>query len=382
MPCNMTRNTCGCTFNIKTFGACDVSRIRLNGSDPTQLNWNEISVPEVFQVPEQKPDIEHLDQAYVEAVIGGANLVETPFAYRIYDRPATALEISIAISAVNLAVIDLAPITEAVNAILAIPGLPAIPAVTALENALTAVETAGTNLTTAVTAALTALNAPCLIASALVSIIQTVIDALNALEVTLNLLIAAANALVTATAAIPVVGPLVAAAVALLITAINTVSALITTALTALQQAITTIGATSVLVITSNEEGTCLSGRKLIIEGMLNQKVVYTGLVPTQTVHSVCRSIPFSAYIIPYASFEGLTLEKGIAVVPNPSLPCETITVNGFPYTPGTPLVVNLCEEFCVSSCIEDIFVDAIDTRTIFKNVTLFLSAKPAVPCQ
>lgn len=381
MPCNYNAN-CGCNMNIKSFGVCDVSQISLNGRDRTVLNWSQISVPEVVPVPMQKPDIEHLDQVYVDAVINCAQLIETPFAYQSYERQATAFEVTTALNALGaVALIDLTAITAAVNAILAIPGLPAIPAVVALQNAYNAVLAAEISLTAVVTAAQTAIGAACVAASVVVAQLRSVLAALAVLTASLQALIVAANALVAATAAIPIVGPAVAAAVATLLTDINTVLTAIEQIVIAIVGAITVIGNTSVFVISPNAEGTCLSGRKIVIDGALQQKVVYTALVPSQTVHSFCNQIPFSAYIIPYASFTGLTYAQNIPVIADPAVPCTTILVNGFAYDPTVPIVVNLNEDFCVNSCIEDIFATAVDSRQVFKNITLFLSAKPVIPC-
>lgn len=379
---NDKKSNCGCNFNIKSFGLCDVLRINLPGNDRTSLNWNEVSIPEVMTVPPQKPDIEHLDQVHVDAAITCVKLIETPYSYLSYLRLATPFEITSVTAAVNLATIDLAPITAAIAAILAVPGLPAIPEVSAVQAALAAVTTAGTNLTAAVAAALDVLEGTCVTAASLVTVINSLLSALNVLQTAIQALLASINALALVTAAIPVVGPLVATAVAAAVTAINTVLTAITTAVTALIDSITLLGNTSVLVINPNEEGTCLSGRKLVIEGVLEQKVVYTALVASQTVHSVCRAIPFSAYVIPYANFTGLVYEENIVVLANPDVDCTTITVNGFNYNPNTPIEVDLCEEFNVNVCIEDIFAYDIDQRNIFKNITLFLWAKPARTCQ
>ncbi len=90
-----------------------------------------------------------------------------------------------------------------------------------------------------------------------------------------------------------------------------------------------------------NQEGTALTGRKLVIEGILRQKIVYSA-VETQRVHSVHFDVPFSAFII---------LD-----------PCDSLTT-----------------EFKVDACIEDIFVTDITPRKIFKNVTLIIRALPLV---
>lgn len=381
MSCNKSNCQRG-SFNLKSFGTYDLSRIVLNGRDRTQLNWNELSIPEILPIPTQKPDIEQLDQVYVDVKINCAKLIETPYAYKTYDRLATPFEVATATEAVALAVVNIAPIVAAINAILAVPGLPAIPAVAALQAALTALTAAAANLTTVITDVTDALDVPCIAASAVVLLLQSVSAAIAVLQAALAAVIAAANALAAAVAAIPIVGPAVAAAVALLLTAVQTVVNLLLAAVQAILNAITLIGNTSYFAITPNEEGTCLSGRKLIVEGVLKQKVVYTGLVTTQSVHSVHNEVPFTAYIIPYAKFEGLVYEEDVTVIADPNGdPCDTITINGFSYDPANPPVVDLCEEFCVNGYIEDIFAYAIDCRTVFKNVTLFLQAKPAAIC-
>lgn len=381
MSCNNTSN-CGCKFNVGKHGACDPSRITINGSDRTQLNWNEISVPEIVDVPSQKPDIEDIDDVFVDAKIDCVKLIETPFAYNVYERLATPLEITLVTDAINLAVVNIQPIIDAVNAILLVPGLPAIPEVTALQDALTAVTNAAADLTTAINNALTALGAACIAAATLITLIESVQLAIELLQNALDLLIAAANALVIAVNAIDpvIVGPLVEAAVTVLLNAITVVTDQLLLALDALSAAILSIGITQYFALTSNEEGTCLSGRKIIIEGTLKQKVVYTGLVERQSVHSMHNCIPFTSYIIPYAKFEGLTPVENLEVLIDATT-CETEIITGFPYDPNQEIVVDLCEEFGIDICIEDIFAYALDNRTVFKNITIFLKARPEVSC-
>lgn len=98
---------------------------------------------------------------------------------------------------------------------------------------------------------------------------------------------------------------------------------------------------------TRNQEGTILTGKKLIVEGIICQKIVYTAAVCKQSVHSAHFNIPFSAFI-----------------VLNPA--------------------ITLTDILCIDTCIEDVFVKAVNNRQIFKNLTLFLRAKPAPasPCQ
>lgn len=91
----------------------------------------------------------------------------------------------------------------------------------------------------------------------------------------------------------------------------------------------------------SNIEGKIVTGRKLIVEGLLCQSVSYTALVPEQSVHTAHFQVPFSAYIV----------------------------VDG-----ATELDAN----FDVIPCVEDVFIVNFNNRQIFKNVNLFLQAIPA----
>lgn len=97
-----------------------------------------------------------------------------------------------------------------------------------------------------------------------------------------------------------------------------------------------------------NMEGRLLSGRKLIIEGQLCQKVVYTALETSQPLHSAHFYVPFSSFI----------------VVPE-QITFETVTEDSFN--------VN----FDVNTCIEDVTSCVIDKRSILKQVTLMLYAVP-----
>lgn len=88
-----------------------------------------------------------------------------------------------------------------------------------------------------------------------------------------------------------------------------------------------------------NQEGTAITGRKLVIEGVLSQKIVYSAC-QTQSVHAVHFDTPFSAFLV---------------------------------LDPQDPLT----RKFKVDVCIEDIFVTDITQRKIFKNVTLVIRALP-----
>ena len=88
----------------------------------------------------------------------------------------------------------------------------------------------------------------------------------------------------------------------------------------------------------SNSECTNLTGRKLVIEGLLTQKVIYTANVENQAIHSANFIFPFSTFII----IEG-----------------------------NTPL----SQKFKITPYIEDIFACRLSERSVFKNTTIFIKA-------
>jgi hypothetical protein len=90
-----------------------------------------------------------------------------------------------------------------------------------------------------------------------------------------------------------------------------------------------------------NAEGTHLTGKKLVIEGIIRQKVIYTALVDDQSLHSATFSIPFSTFVI----VEG---EEPLS------------------------------QKFLLYPYLEDVFVCQTDRRSLFSNNTLFIKAVPA----
>lgn len=87
-----------------------------------------------------------------------------------------------------------------------------------------------------------------------------------------------------------------------------------------------------------NNEGLTLTGNKLVIEGMLKQKVVYVAKTETQSVHAVHFDVPISTFIV---------LDTA-----------DTLT-----------------DKFKLFPCIEDIFICILNEKQIFKNTTLFIKA-------
>lgn len=90
-----------------------------------------------------------------------------------------------------------------------------------------------------------------------------------------------------------------------------------------------------------NGECLLLTGKKLVVEGVITQKVIYTALEADQSLHSATFRIPFSTFII---------VEGDRA----------------------------LTEEFRVYPYLEDVYTNMLSERTIFSNNTLFIKAAAA----
>lgn len=370
------------------FGISDVSKITIDGSNEKTLNWTEITVPEILTIPTQKPDIESINQIYADVKVTSVKLIETPFAYEetCDCKVATAAQLAAgkaiydAVDALNLdttfTTTVLTPVQNMLNTINAINlssfgvSLTAFTApikttldlitgtITSITNLLGTINTALTNPATTICTLNTLFEE-------LEALLKTLLGALPTLITQIEDLLDEVEKLV---ASIPLIGTVLRPVVTLIQNLLGTITPIINTLIDDLGEILTSI--TSFLTalcpncikLIPNEEGTLLTGRKLIVEGTISQKVVYTALLPTQPVHSAHYSIPFSAYIIAYAKFKDMPYD---------------IENNCFAYTAGQPIVVDLNEEFSVTPYIEDIFAYALDPRTIFKNVTLFLKAQP-----
>ena len=376
------KKACTCNFNIKTYGVCDATKIKFNGSDRTALNWSEISVPEMLSVPIQKPDIENIDQVYVSTELTSAKLIKTPFAYNQYLILATPEQIALVtgiLPDLTAVTATITPITDAVNALLLLlAGVVDQSLITGLTTVNNQILTASTDLTTAITNLTTTLALPNVTLSAICAAITAVSEALALLQSLLTQLTAVLTSILTTGGLDPIINAAIITAINLLInTTIGLATTAITTALDSILSIISICDKTIVIVTKPNAEGTCLSGRKIIIEGTLKQKVVYTANVTTQSVHSANFNVPFSAFIIPYANFENSEYTTDVPVL----IDGVVTTVNGFTFNSTEEFIPNLCEEFSIDVCIEDIFAYAIDVRTIFKNITLFLKATSVKTC-
>lgn len=85
-------------------------------------------------------------------------------------------------------------------------------------------------------------------------------------------------------------------------------------------------------------EGQVLTGKKLLVEGKIHQKIQYVADDPVQSVHAAHFTIPFSSYIVLGEYFS-----------------CKA--------------------EYKVEGYIEDIFIKQLGMRKMFKNVMLLLHA-------
>lgn len=101
-------------------------------------------------------------------------------------------------------------------------------------------------------------------------------------------------------------------------------------------------------IANKNLEEKTLTGRKLIIEGRICIKVVYTALNDCKSIHSYDFYIPFSSYI----------------VVP------KSIILN-------KKEVDSAYIDYSVDTCIEDFSIQKIEHNCLFTNITILILAIP-----
>lgn len=85
-------------------------------------------------------------------------------------------------------------------------------------------------------------------------------------------------------------------------------------------------------------EGQILTGWKIVVEGVVKQKIQYVAEEPEQSVHAAHSDILFSTYIL---------------------LPDNFVM--------GTPITIH--------GYIEDVYAQRMDERCIFNNITILLTA-------
>ncbi|CEN24576.1 hypothetical protein [Paraclostridium sordellii] len=133
----------------------------------------------------------------------------------------------------------------------------------------------------------------------------------------------------------------------------------------------------SVFKIQSNAEGSCLSGRELIVSGTINQRIMYTLDSPSSPMHYVKLNYPFTTYIIVYPKFKNVPNILRDVVVIDPKDPTKTLTIKGYVFANGSEIEVDLCEEFCVNAYVDYTFVELLDSKNIYNSISVFISAIP-----
>lgn len=415
MSCNPD-SKCSCNFNIKTIGICDVSRLNITGINRNNLNWTEISLTEVLCLPDLQPDIESINQVSAKIIIYNTTLIETPFAYKEYTLFSfytsviaaaaalpgliAALDTDVAnlitptldttligiLTTLETSLTPLAAIPGVGNLITTVQGLEAdlTDLINDLNTAIANVDTASDNLLAAIATEPFSPDLICNALQALTTAVTELLTLVNSIPGTVNGII---TTLTNAIAAInnPLVTPIINVAVTALTTLINTTLPPLITAVTDDINSITDLLATidcvnsTAFEIIGNAEGTCLSGRKLIINGYLNQKIMYVADAVTQPVYSVNFEIPFVAFIIVYPKFEGIQYQENIQVY-NPETNASAL-IDGYLLNGNPDIVVDLCENFNIEKCIENIYIHALHKRSIFKNITLFFKASSIGQC-
>ena len=422
MSCNNISNCnnkkCGCDFNVKTVGLCDVSKLNIDGKVTSDLNWTEVSIPEILKIPPQKPDIEGIDQVYASICLEDVKLIETPYAYKRYPLysfytgvnaltgtlPGLLTTLTGKITAIITPQLDTVLINGLNALVVALTPLSSVTGVSALidtvKSLIAQINSLISNLLTDVAAVSDAVYNLLMAIASIPFSSCLICTAIDLLKTSLNTLYALVNSIPTLlsdivtdlnNAAKAIGSTAVSAVVAIAVGVINTVigvlggaNGLVSAALASVTAILTALQPidcvnNSILVLIPNEEGTILTGRKLVINGVLKQKVVYTAEVPEQSVHSACYSVPFISFIIPYAKFKNGSYHKDVDVWDAESGAKKT--KSGF-LVGCTEPVLDLREEFVIDSCIEDIFIYALNKREIFKNVTAFFKAYPKVTCK
>lgn len=91
--------------------------------------------------------------------------------------------------------------------------------------------------------------------------------------------------------------------------------------------------------VITNYENAQLTGFKLLVHGLLRQRITYTSNSECKSVHSAHYDVPICTYIV-------------------------------------LPTGSDFTDKFEITPCIEDIYACALNNRQIFKNTTLFLKAE------
>lgn len=381
MACNCKKNTtCNCDYNINTVGECIVSRLNFDGEVRSDLNWTETSFTETLFIGDDKPEIEMIDQAYATLVIDCIKLVETPFAYKSYslyyltqgvldeiDDVITIISGG-ALTTITNALAAVTAVLATVRGILLVPFPVLAATVQTLIDDLNAANAAVGNAATALINIMQLSNPP---ANLVCEALQNLITALANLIDVVNTIIPTIEYILTQVT--PAIAGLIGIATAGLQVLIDTLLASINVLLTPLLEIDCNSG--DAFELTGNTEKTCLSGRKLLVKGTLKQNIVYTANLDGRPVYAAICDVPYMVYIVVYESFVGLTGPQELVVYDTDTNTSKVIY--GYEYDPSFGITVNLDEIFNVEACIEDIYVKALETKVIFKNITSIFKATP-----
>lgn len=368
-----------CDFNIKKTGASDVCLFNIDGNNKNTLNWTEISIPEILSIPNEKPNIESIDQIFVTAQIKDIKLIETPISYKTYklyhlsndllklikdalykinNKKGYMCELFVDIDDLSDSIIDDIEDLNLKHLVSTIVNL--------LDNIIDKFEK--------IQKALSCLeNRLCLSSLPAHIICKELENIKKELKCLLNLISSLPENIDN------IIREITNSKDNLLYCNTNSTKNLIDNIVCLIKKILKTLNVdctpSNAFEILCNLEGTCLTGRKLIIKGYLEQKIVYTAEVLDQSVHSAHFKVPFTSFIVPYAKFENAKFQRD-TVIYDPDTNKPRI-IQGYLYKNLDEVSIDLCEDFFIEKCIEDIFIYKLDKRNIFKNITLFLKAKP-----
>ena len=356
------------------------------------MNWQEISIPKIINIPKNKPIIEEIDEVSSSIELTSIKLIETPFCYKIYDRLATPYEIlffsSIIqnIESLSETWVDLKEPTSSFGNLLT--ELNSYPNPNGVQqeaiNSINRLTSEIDNIFNTMDLLLSPISLINILAITICSTLLTLSSILNTLLILLNSLI---DRLTCAGSRFTPIIPesQFYAARSELSTFIFSTNTILQDILKRLRYFDTNF--TSYLCILPNKEGTCLSGRKLIVNGFLNENIIYTANIKVQSVNCEYCSIPLTSFIVLYPRFKGLEnnpymQDVNILIIDDLGH-VKNITINGIGFScthtkfDRNNILPDLCEEFVVKSYIEDISIHQLDERTIFNTLTLFLLANP-----
>lgn len=333
--CNKVCNSSG-TF-VEISGLCDPTQFDLT----TYNNWTQISIPTVFDIPSQKPDIEELNAESISVQIIRKKVIDTPISGtenlegKILTGKKLAVDGLICKAITYTADFPEQPIHSA-HASVPFSAYIVLPTDTLLTDNFDVktciedvfiTEICKRQVFQNITLFLQAVPAPAVecnedCSDLDVVSIKGITDGTDLLAITTG--DKWTQMIISENLVVPHQKP-----------DIEQINQLVSQIEIISQRVIKTPGPTG-----NNWEDTKLTNRKLIIEGVLRQKIAYTAEVEdaSQPLHGVHFDVPFSAFIV---------------------------------VDEDTPTNAR----YKIESYIEDIFICAVNKRTVFKNTIVFIKA-------